>query len=187
MGASNPTEGPWWETNLIWGPASLGFAIVLTVVASLKHDLRWLLWFAAPCFALAFWALVKYWLHRWSLTLSLVIAGLLIGGGMHRMYVWLGHPDSDHMTGIVLIEPPAQPQPIASLVRQKPRSTEPSESTKDLQQRGGARRRPASTAETLPRMVNTGLRPPDKLPLRSPRPSRATPPRVKPSQVGTGV
>ena len=35
------------ESNLFWGPTALGAGIVLAVVAAMKHDLRWLLYFAA--------------------------------------------------------------------------------------------------------------------------------------------
>jgi hypothetical protein len=84
--AEKPTsEGvPWFESNLFWGPLGLASGIILTVVAAMKHDLRWLLWFAWPCFGVAIW-----WLAKRTREVFLVsIFGItLTGGGL----LWLSH------------------------------------------------------------------------------------------------
>lgn len=85
---------PWYESNLFWGPVPLGTGILLAVVAAMKHDLRWLLWFAAPCFIFASWTLAKRWLRGWSLGMTVLVAGLLICGGMYWIDIWLGRPES---------------------------------------------------------------------------------------------
>jgi hypothetical protein len=38
------------ESNLVWGPIGIGCSIVLTVVAAMPHDLRFLFLVAWPCF-----------------------------------------------------------------------------------------------------------------------------------------
>lgn len=88
---------PWYETNLFWGPAAIGVGIVLAVVAAMKHDLIWLLYFAAPCFIFAAWALLKRWLKRRQLVLSVVVAGVLICGAGYWTRVWLGKPDTEQV------------------------------------------------------------------------------------------
>lgn len=93
-GQSEPVKQqrtPWYESALFWGFFSLGFGILLTVVAAMRHDIRWLLWFAAPCFIISAWALAKNWLKGLYLWLATSIGALLIIGGITWMYVWL-HP-----------------------------------------------------------------------------------------------
>jgi hypothetical protein len=60
---------PWHESNLLWGPLALAIAIILTVIAAAKHDLRWLLWFAWPCSGVAIWWLAKRTREVWPITL----------------------------------------------------------------------------------------------------------------------
>src|SRR6266481_4429067 len=84
---------PWYESNLLWGPVSLGAGILLAVVAAMKHDLRWLLCFAAPFFVFAAWSLLKRWLRRWWLVAVLVSCTLLICGSLYGLGIWLGKPD----------------------------------------------------------------------------------------------
>ena len=43
------------ESNLFWGSISIAIGIVLTVVAAMMHDIRWLLIFAWVFFALGIW------------------------------------------------------------------------------------------------------------------------------------
>lgn len=51
---------PWYQTNLFWGFASTGFAIVLVVIAKVKRDLRKWLIFAASLFFFAAIGVVIY-------------------------------------------------------------------------------------------------------------------------------
>jgi hypothetical protein len=41
------------ESNLVWGPLGIGSSIVLTVIAAMKHDLRFLFFAAWPVLCLA--------------------------------------------------------------------------------------------------------------------------------------
>jgi len=94
---NNAGKASWYESNLFWGPMALGISILLTVIGAIKHDLRWLLWFAAPCFTIGFWALIKRWLRRGWLVLSVVFAGLLICLGLYRVHGWLGTPNAEQV------------------------------------------------------------------------------------------
>jgi hypothetical protein len=42
-----PKDSPWYESAVFWNCISLGVSIVLTVVAAMFKDLRWLLFAAA--------------------------------------------------------------------------------------------------------------------------------------------
>ncbi len=80
---SKDQQVAWYESNLLWGPVALGAGILLAVVAAMKHDLRWLLYFAAPCFVFATWSLLKRWLRRLWLIASVLVCALLICGGLY--------------------------------------------------------------------------------------------------------
>ncbi|HZV87386.1 MAG TPA: hypothetical protein VFF95_07565 [Candidatus Binatus sp.] len=43
-------EGPWYNSAVFWGCLALAAAIVLTVIAATKRDLRWLLIFGMATF-----------------------------------------------------------------------------------------------------------------------------------------
>jgi len=81
ISGTGPT--PWYESNLLWGPLALGVGILLTVIAAMEHDLRWLLWFAWPCFGAVVW-----WLARRTHKKVLIsITGIVVvGAGL----LWLG-------------------------------------------------------------------------------------------------
>jgi hypothetical protein len=89
-GAPNLSTTPWYESNLLWGPFALSVGIILAVVAATKHDLRWLLWFAWPCFAISIW-----WLSRRTREVLVVtILGTVIAGlGLLWLNNWL-RPES---------------------------------------------------------------------------------------------
>jgi hypothetical protein len=106
---------PWYESNLLWGPIPLGGGIVLSVVAGMKHDLRWVLYFAIPCFIFPSWVLLRRWFRRWALAASVLVAVLLICGGFYWMSKWLGKGDTQQAIGTPLgnvTAPPAQSSPI---------------------------------------------------------------------------
>lgn len=80
---TNGSSISWYESTLLWGAIGVFFGIVLTVVAAMKHDLRWLLVIAWP-----FWGMASYaffvkvipsrpW--RWSL---IVGSSLAVGGAL---------------------------------------------------------------------------------------------------------
>lgn len=99
----------WYESQLIWGPLPLGAGIVLTVVASMKHDLRWLLWFAAPCFIVASWAVLGNWLRTWRLSVALVIVATFVCGTIYQINMWLGHSDVTDKTTTASIQTTSPP------------------------------------------------------------------------------
>ena len=80
---------PWYERNLFWGPVALGSGMVLTVVAAIKHDLRWLLVPALLCFLIASWAALRgvkpIWL-RWA---AVAAAAVVVSGGLYQLDHWL--------------------------------------------------------------------------------------------------
>jgi hypothetical protein len=65
---------PWYESNILWGSIGIFGAVTLTVVAAMKHDLRWLLLLAWPFGVLAVWVLLSglHWRR------SLVFVGALL-------------------------------------------------------------------------------------------------------------
>ena len=77
---------PWYESNLLWVPVTVGVGIVLTVVGAMKHDLRWLLLVAWLCFVIA--ACVLGWRFRKSVWIA-AGAVLLIGIALIGMNYWL--------------------------------------------------------------------------------------------------
>lgn len=82
-------ENPWWERNSFWGWFSLGIAIVLTVIAAMRHDVRWLLILSFPCFLGALWALVRQIETSWKKVTIMLVGAIMISGGLHRLYVWV--------------------------------------------------------------------------------------------------
>lgn len=77
---------PWYESNLFWGPLALAGGILLTVVAAMKHDLTWLLWFAWVCFGVVIW-----WLARRTREVLLIsVLGVVVAGaGLLWLSNWL--------------------------------------------------------------------------------------------------
>jgi hypothetical protein len=50
---------PWYQSTLFWGAGSLGVAIVITVIAAMEKDFRWLLFVATPLFWFSLWEVIK--------------------------------------------------------------------------------------------------------------------------------
>lgn len=75
----------WYQSTLLWGSASLAITIVLTVVAAMTKDLRWLLILACPFACVAVWEFVTYFVkskrRRIAITTvaAIVIVALLYG------------------------------------------------------------------------------------------------------------
>jgi hypothetical protein len=95
---------PWYESNVFWGPLSLAFGVILTVTAAVKHDLRWLLLFAWPCFGIAIW-----WLARRTREVLLisVLGTVLAGAGLLWLSGWLRPQQS--ATAVLAPSSPTQP------------------------------------------------------------------------------
>lgn len=69
------------------GPLALAGAITLTVVATMQHDPRWLLWYAWPCFGVAIWWLARR--TREILLISILEIGVA-GGLLLQLSNWPG-------------------------------------------------------------------------------------------------
>jgi hypothetical protein len=97
------TPPPWYESNLLWGPLALSAGIILTVVAAMKHDLRWLLWFAWPCFCVSIW-----WLARRTREIILVsiLGAVLSGVGLLWLSSWL---KPQQIASVLPVTPTAPP------------------------------------------------------------------------------
>ncbi len=82
---------PWYESNLLWGPTGIGLGIISTVIASVKHDLRWLLVVAWLLFVLTAWHLFRNKKHTKKMTIIASIVAAIALLGLNR---WLGPPSS---------------------------------------------------------------------------------------------
>jgi len=85
-----PSESPWYESTLLWGALGAAMAIVLTVIAALSKDLRWLLFLAWPFFGLTFWSLcrrVRIAPIRWAV---LIVSLLVAAVGLYVLNAYLG-------------------------------------------------------------------------------------------------
>jgi hypothetical protein len=103
-------SNPWYESNLLWG--SVG--IVITVIASSKHDLRWLFLIAWPCLGVPMWSLASRTRWVWPAAVGGVV---LIGAGLLALGIWLKPSNVSIATNP---QPsPAQPAtPIAGAAKQ---------------------------------------------------------------------
>ena len=84
-------HAPWFESNILWSPVTAGIGTLLTVVAAMKHDLRWLLIFAWVCFVVAAWVIAGRFRARWWIT---TVAAVGIGLAFFWMNAWL-RPSSE--------------------------------------------------------------------------------------------
>jgi len=74
---------PWYESTLVWGLVGVGVGIVVTVVAALTKDPRWLLLIAWPIFSVAFWLIFNSSIGpRRAMWLLTVGACVLTGGAL---------------------------------------------------------------------------------------------------------
>ena len=92
---------PWWESNLLWVPFALGVGTLLTVVAAMKHDLRWLLIFAWICFVVAVWVGSRRFRRVWWIVAT---AGILLCSLFLFMNWWL----RPAMEASLSVNPPKQ-------------------------------------------------------------------------------
>jgi hypothetical protein len=90
---------PWYQSTLFWGAGSLGIAIVLTVIAAMEKDLRWLLFAAAPFFWFSLWEVIKSIDNL--LRRSVILGGscVLIALGLLELFLYLS------------------PKPVVALIR----------------------------------------------------------------------
>jgi hypothetical protein len=106
---SDSLSTPWYESNLLWG--SVG--TILTVIASSKHDLRWLFLLAWPCLSVVAWRLANR--TRWVWPVA-VVGVTLIGAGLLGLSIWLKPVGSNRPPSLV----PASPKPDEVVQRPTP-------------------------------------------------------------------
>jgi hypothetical protein len=79
-----------------WGAAGTCITIVLTVVAAMTKDLRWLLIFAWPFSGIAIWDAARAWSSARTTRLTtarLTVTGVIISGlCLSELYYWLTPP-----------------------------------------------------------------------------------------------
>ncbi len=109
-----PTGEPFYESNLFWGAIGLFFGIVLTVIAAMQKDLRWLLIVAWPFGCIAVFACaraISSGATRWILV---IVGCFLIGGGLWELHTIL-KPSSESIAKVpehpTVQDPPKPPPP----------------------------------------------------------------------------
>ena len=132
-------ERLWYESNLFWGAIaaiSASGTIVLTVVATMKHDIRWMLFGAWICSVVALWAILK--LLKWRQWLCVPLA-IVLAFSLWELSVWL-NPNSTtaHVsTGTTGATPPAEKQkevtPTPPSTASKKRQTQPKDEARQNQ------------------------------------------------------
>jgi len=68
------------QNTFLWGCVGMAAAIVLTAVAAMSHDIRWLLWIAWPFMSFAIWEFARTWLIDKEKILSITFLGILLSG-----------------------------------------------------------------------------------------------------------
>lgn len=80
----------WYQSTLFWGLVGIAIAIVLTVVAAMKKDIRWLLWFAWPFAGLAVWEFLTYFhFARKRRVMIAACATCVVAVALYSLSVWL--------------------------------------------------------------------------------------------------
>jgi hypothetical protein len=86
---SRSPHGPFHQSTFFWGCAGAFITIVVTVVAAMVKDLRWLLVFAWPFAGLAIWEFSRTWssplITKWATGIGAVVAGVVL----LALYVWI--------------------------------------------------------------------------------------------------
>lgn len=79
------------RSTFFWGCGGAFLAIVVTVIAGMSKDIRWLLVFAWPFGAFAIWEFARTWSYRRkNLITGMTVAGtMVIGIALGWLYVWL--------------------------------------------------------------------------------------------------
>lgn len=80
---------PWYESTLLWGAFGAAVAIVLTVVAAMTKDLRWMLILAWPFFVLSLWAMVKNLPSQYPRRVLTIASSLIVAVSLYWLHVYL--------------------------------------------------------------------------------------------------
>jgi hypothetical protein len=85
--ASTNPAAPWYESNLIWVPLAFAASIVLGLILTVQHDLRWLLWVAWALTAVSVWMFAR---RTRELVLVAILGTVLTGFCFLGLNSWLG-------------------------------------------------------------------------------------------------
>lgn len=77
------------ESNLFWGPISIGLSIVLTVVAAMKNDLRFLFWGAWLFFSFGAFHLSRRIRYKALSLWVAFVSSILVGFSLYGLSGWL--------------------------------------------------------------------------------------------------
>ena len=87
---------PWHESNWIWGPSAAALGLIVTAVASVKHDLRPLLFLAGLFIVMTAFALSKRTKQPKLIT---VLVAIIVVLAIAYSWMWL-RPDTAKPTGV---------------------------------------------------------------------------------------
>lgn len=79
------------QSTFFWGCGGAFLAIVVTVIATMLKDVRWLLIVAWPFGAFAVWEFARTWAWRKENLITIVTTSgtIIIGIGLAALYIWL--------------------------------------------------------------------------------------------------
>jgi hypothetical protein len=87
------------QSTFFWGCAGAAIAIVITVIATMRQDIRWLLAFAWPFVAFAAWEFARTATKsRPIIILSVALSGVIAAIGLGALYLWLS-PEPSELLG----------------------------------------------------------------------------------------
>lgn len=105
------------QSTLLWGSGSLFVTIVLTAVAGMTKDLRWLLWLAFPFGVLASWEFLGYLAIGKRAVLTLV-ASIAVAVGLLLIRRFLPAPVAERVTTVAPVTIMTAKQPDKEIVEQ---------------------------------------------------------------------
>src|SRR6266403_718766 len=118
---TKPSEPPaampptWYQSTLLWGSASLAVTIILTVVAAMTKDLRWLLIIAWPFSWIAVWEFVTYFPRlKAKRTIITICAAIVFAASLYLLNLKL-KPDTLGPGLMTTSQAPPQPSAQAEL------------------------------------------------------------------------
>jgi hypothetical protein len=126
---SVPHSPPWFESNRVWGGGGICLAIVFTVVAAMKKDLRWMLILAWPFAVITLWTITAAFRYKTVRVLLTAIIAILVAFGLYRLNVWLRPiPELSKLSlSIAPAKSPSnektEPQPVARQPLPTPKQT----------------------------------------------------------------
>src|SRR6266852_448807 len=127
--AKAKTNGtPWYQSTLFWGAGSLGAAIVLTVIAAMEKDFRWLLFLATPLFWLSLWDIIRRIRHALKRRVTFAASCIAVTLGLSMLFVHLApKPDITQLPAVrpydLSVERRKQLLDMLSKPRSEPRET----------------------------------------------------------------